>query len=179
MRERARCEQGRALAYLRANWRRAILPVAILVALATAFIVDLELSYHKDHPDRELGAGPDATTFISTLVALYAVFLSVYGVLLPLLLDREQRQDRWQRLAFVLIVLAVIADLYRIENSLGDLYQTTGRHLSSGRVDDAGYEFTHVWFVVNLAAILGAVIALALRRRAKGKGDAGSAGPLA
>jgi hypothetical protein len=153
-----------ALSDSRAKWIQAIPPVAVFVALVAAGIVEFVLSRHVAHPDRPPGGGPDATTFISTLIAIYAVFLSVYGVFLPLLLGPGNRRDRWQRLVIALVVVAVGADLWRIWNSFGDLYLTTERNLSSGRVDDAGYEFTHVWFVVNLVAILAASSALAFRR---------------
>src|SRR5215831_5568719 len=65
-------------------------------------------------------------------VVLYTVFVAAYGTLLPIVVTKER--DAWEWLALGLMVFAIGLDLYRIANSLGDLYTTTMRHLTPGQI---------------------------------------------
>ena len=106
------------------------------------------------------GKQPDASVFISTLILIYTVFMAVYGALLPIFIARER--GAWEWLAIVLIVLAILLNLWRIQNSLGDLYTTTMRQLTPDDIHDASYEFMHYYFVSNVVVI---VIALGVISR--------------
>ena len=102
-------------------------------------------------------ANPDATVFISTLILIYTVFLTVYGVILPQLLEKKRRLWIW--LMFSGIVIAVMVDSYRILNSVGDLYLTTIDTFSAKQVDDASNEFVW-WFIGNVCVVAVLLIAL-------------------
>lgn len=118
----------------------------------------------------------DPTIFISTLILIYTVFISVYGLLLPTLTrelhsesERSGRKSEssrrpWRWLAQVLIVIAVFVDLWRMENSLNDLYDATIKCLTTGGLADAHVEFIAVWFPANVVVILLTFIVLYARR---------------
>ncbi len=95
--------------------------------------------------------GPDATVFISTLILIYTVFIAVYGALLPLVLTK--RRGTWKGIILALFLVAVAVNLWRIQNSLGDLYATTTKRLTLNEIYDAGYEFVHNYFYSNVVII--------------------------
>lgn len=100
---------------------------------------------------------PDATAFISALILTYTVFIAIYGALLPLIL--ATRRGDWKLLSVVLIVTAVGVNLWRVQNSIGDLYQTTLRKLDADRIHDASYEFVNYYFYSN-ALIMGILLSV-------------------
>jgi hypothetical protein len=100
-------------------------------------------------------AEPDATTLISTLVVIYTLFAAAYGTLAPVLIGKEGRTF-WRAWALICIFLALILDLARVWNSIGDLYATTMRHLPPGKVYDAAAEFTR-YLIVNAIVLLFAL----------------------
>ena len=100
---------------------------------------------------------PDATVFISTLILIYTVFIAVYGAVIPLILARANR-DVWKWLILTLIAIAFVEDLRRIQNSLGDLYATTLKQLTIGKVQDANSEFIHIYFYGNVVVIVIALL---------------------
>jgi hypothetical protein len=100
-------------------------------------------------------AGPDATTLISTLVVIYTFFAAAYGTLAPVLIGKEGRTF-WRAWALIYIFLAMILDLVRVWNSIGDLYATTMRQLPAGKVYDAAAEFTR-YLIVNAVVLLFAL----------------------
>jgi hypothetical protein len=123
------------------------------------------------HPRRFLeavkGPNPDATTLISTLVVIYTFFAAAYGALAPSLVGKDRRtpafgpagkEDRafWRAAVLVYIFLAVVLDLTRVWNSIGDLYATTVRELPPAKVYDAAAEFTR-YLVVNAFVFLFAL----------------------
>jgi uncharacterized membrane protein len=63
--------------------------------------------------------------FISTLIVIYTVFISVHGALLAQVTDAKRKREPWEWLILVLMLLAVGVNLWRIQNSVGDLYATT------------------------------------------------------
>jgi hypothetical protein len=145
--------------------RRLELVSVMLVALV---LVALAVTYSLLAPDfipSATGDSPDATIFISTLIVLYTVFLTVYGAVLPQLTDRKKGRDRWIWLMVGVTLGAVAFDLYRVENSLGDLYAATNHTFTSAKFDDAGYEFVHYWFLGNVLVIVILLITLAWPRR--------------
>jgi hypothetical protein len=116
---------------------------------------------------RGTGAGPDATTLISTLVVVYTFFVAAYGALTPLVIGKEN-PFRWGRIkkgdaaffrvsALILMTAAVVLDLIRVWNSTGDLYTTTMRYLPPPKVYDAAAEFTR-YLAINIAVLLFALI---------------------
>jgi hypothetical protein len=110
---------------------------------------------------------PDATALIGTLIAIYAVFLTVFSSQVP-----EALKARWTMSFFVLIA-AVLAggliDFLRILNSLDDLTSATLRQLPAAKVQDAGDEARQYWFPINFGLVL---IALLARTRLDRSGDA-------
>ena len=86
--------------------------------------------------------------------------MAVYGALLPLFIARER--GAWEWLAIVLMVLAILLNLWRIQNSLGNMYTTTMLQLTPDKIRDARYEFMHYYFVSNVVVI---VIALGVISR--------------
>lgn len=103
----------------------------------------------------EPGAEPDATTLISTLVVIYTFFAAAYGTLAASLIGKEGRTF-WRAWALIYIFLALILDLGRVWNSIGDLYATTMRHLPAAKVYDAADEFTR-YLIVNAIVLLFAL----------------------
>jgi hypothetical protein len=57
---------------------------------------------------------------------------------------------------------AILMNLWRIQNALGDLYTTTMHQLTPAKIRDASYEFIHYYFVINVVVI---VIALGVINR--------------
>ena len=103
---------------------------------------------------------PDATSLISALIAMYAVFLTVFVAQVPEINRRWGRRQLAWLIALLLVVAAgVIIDFTRILNSLGDLQATTLRQLTKSRVIDAGEEAQNIWFPANLALVFIALLA--------------------
>jgi hypothetical protein len=103
---------------------------------------------------------PDATSLISTLIAIYGVFLTVFVAQLPEINRRwGGRQLAWLGVLLVVVAAGVIMDFIRILNSLGDLQATTLRELTKSRVIDVGEEAQNIWFPANLALVFIAVLA--------------------
>jgi hypothetical protein len=137
----------------RTRWVPALLGItAALVILALLGIIEVFLPRHGGSTGSTKGGNPDASVFISTLILIYTVFIAVYGALIPLVLTRATR-DIWKWLAVGLIGTAFIFDLYRIQNSLGDLYATTLRRLTISKINDANSEFIHFYFYGNVVVI--------------------------
>jgi hypothetical protein len=101
------------------------------------------------------GAEPDATTLISTLVVVYTFFAAAYGTLATVLIEKRGRTF-WRAWALIYIFLALILDLVRVWNSIGDLYATTMRQLPPAKVYDAANEFTR-YLIVNAIILLFAL----------------------
>jgi hypothetical protein len=101
------------------------------------------------------GAEPDATTLISTLVVVYTFFAAAYGTLATVLIEKKGRTF-WRAWALIYIFLALILDLVRVWNSIGDLYATTMRQLPPAKVYDAANEFTR-YLIVNAIVLLFAL----------------------
>jgi hypothetical protein len=80
------------------------------------------------------------------------VFIAVYGALMPRLLARPSR-DTLKWLAAALIGTVFIFDLYRIQDSSGDLYTTTLRGLTQPKINDANSEFVHFHFYGNVLVV--------------------------
>ena len=109
---------------------------------------------------------PNATTFISTLIVIYTVFLTVYGAILPQLVDTERKRGHpWYWFMALLTLVAVGVDLYRIINSLDDLYRTTNLALTPDKIDDASYEFSRYWFLLNVVVLILLLFTLSIQRR--------------
>jgi uncharacterized membrane protein YqjE len=100
--------------------------------------------------------------FVSTLILIYTVFVTVLGTLLAQAADPKKSRGFLERLTLVLMFLAVAVNLWRIQNSVGDLYETTLRRLPADRVDDVAYEFLHYYFPSNVVVIGIALIVLSL-----------------
>jgi hypothetical protein len=150
---------------------------AILVVICGALYVFLG-GVLPPHPRRivRVHRGPDATTLISTLVVIYTFFAAAYGALAPSLVGKDRRsptflptgkEDRafWRGVALVYILLAVILDLARVWNSLGDLYATTMRELPPVKIYDAVTEFTRYLILNAVVLLLVLVIAFWPERR--------------
>jgi len=162
----------------------------VLVLICGVLYVFLASTF-PPHPRRFFGVGkgpdPDATTLISTLVVIYTFFAAAYGALAPSLIGKDRRaptfglagkNDRafWRATALVYIFLAVLLDLVRVWNSIGDLYATTMRELPPAKVYDAAAEFTR-YLIVNAFVFLF-VLAIAFwpeRPGATSKDDESSA----
>lgn len=137
--------------------------LATLAVLAAA-LISYNLLNGKSTPPAG-GARPDATVLISTLIAIDIALITVYGVLLPLLNTRTRdERGAWEWAAIVLMVWAVLVDLWRIENSVGDLYATTIGQLTLAKTYDAEYEFLHYYFFSNVAVLMVALWAITRRR---------------
>ena len=65
-----------------------------------------------------------------------------------------------------LMLAAILLNLYRIVNSLGDLYTTTMGQLSPGKIHDASYEFIHDYFSINVVVVAVALFVVSHRSRA-------------
>jgi hypothetical protein len=149
----------------RTGWVPILLGIAAaLVILAVLGIIEVFLPRHGGSTGSTKG-NPDATVFISTLILIYTVFIAVYGALMPLVLARPNR-DTWKWLAVALIGIAVIFDLVRIQNSLGDLYTTTLRGLTLPKINDVNSEFIHFYFYGNVAVIAIALWIVCMAPRA-------------
>jgi hypothetical protein len=97
--------------------------------------------------------------------------VAAYGTLLPIVVAKER--DAWEWLALGLIVLAIGLDLYRIANSLGDLYTTTMGRLTPGKIHDTSYEFIHYYFSINVVVIAIALFVVSRRDRTADGGQLG------
>lgn len=117
------------------RWLAVTVPAAILVGSS------LFLIFGSHWWTRPYGyfrhAGPyhaDSTVLVSTLVLVYTFFIAAYGVITPLLVGKgdcfKASQIKKGRVAFlrlsalVLMAGAVILDLVRLANSVGDLCST-------------------------------------------------------
>jgi hypothetical protein len=110
---------------------------------------------------------PDATVLISTLVLVYTFFVAAYGALAPLVVGKGN-PFRWDLIkkfgvtfcrvsVLGLIAAAVVLDLVRIANSIGDLYTTTMRQLPPPKVHDAADEFVR-YLIINATILVFALI---------------------
>jgi hypothetical protein len=140
--------------------RRSVWVVFVLLLVLLA--VDIAFS-KGGHTARPQGDGPDATVFISTLILIYTAFIATHAALLAQVTDAKRARGPWERLILGLMLLAVLVNLWRIQNSVGDLYATTLRRLPSDKVDDAGYEFLHFYFYGNVLVIGLALVVLSWR----------------
>jgi isoprenylcysteine carboxyl methyltransferase (ICMT) family protein YpbQ len=159
------------------HWPTSVWVIIVISIMVIALIIDVVVSRGGEGAALTKGTQPDASVFISTLILLYTVFVAAYGTLLPIVVAKER--DAWERLAFGLIVIAIGLDLYRIANSLGDLYTTTMGQLSPGQIHDTNYEFIHYYFSINVAVIAVALFVASRRDRATGGGQLGSDRPEA
>ena len=151
----------------RTGWVPVLLGIAAaLVILAVLGIIEVFLPRHGGSLGSAKGGNPDATVFISTLILIYTVFIAVYGALIPLILARPNR-DTLKWLAIALIAIAVISDLIRIQNSLGDLYTTTLRGLTLPKINDANSEFIHFYFYGNVVVIAIALCVVCMAPKAR------------
>ena len=142
---------------------------AVLITLTIiiiALLIDVVVSRGHKGAALTKGTQPDASVFISTLILLYTVFMAVYGTLLPIVIARKL--GAWEKRALTLMGSAVLLNLYRIGNSLGDLYTTTMGRLTPGQIHDASYEFIYYYFPINIVAI---VVALGVCLRGWGRGS--------
>jgi hypothetical protein len=119
--------------------------------VAAALLIVIVVSSGNEGAALTKGDQPDASVFISTLILLYTAFVAAYGTLLSILVAKERHA--WELVASVLMVLAIGLDLYRIANSLGDLYTTTMGQLTPGKIHDTSYEFIRYYFSINVAVI--------------------------
>jgi hypothetical protein len=90
--------------------------------------------------------------------------MTVYGALLPIVIAKKR--EAWEWLALTLMLAAILLNLYRIVNSLGDLYTTTMGQLTPGKIHDASYEFIHYYFSINILVIAVALFVVSRRGRA-------------
>jgi hypothetical protein len=104
-----------------------------------------------------------------------SVFMAVYGALLPIVIAKKR--EAWEWLALALMLAAILLNLYRIVNSLGDLYTTTMGQLSPGKIHDASYEFIHYYFSINVVAIAVALFVVSRRNRTAQGGQIGADRP--
>lgn len=122
-----------------------------------------------------------AATFLTTVIAIYAVFLSVYGALIGPLLDRRPdhesppaRHAAWWT-TIILVGLAILLGLWRVWNAVGDLYiLTVGAGLGDGHhgtldAHDALEDFRWIWAPVNVAVIVVAMRAFLEGRTTVGR----------
>jgi len=137
-----------------------------IIILATALVIYVIIGHGSEGAALPEGTQPDASVFISTIILIYTVFIAVYGALLPMFIAKKRGALDW--LAIVLMVAAILENLRRIQNSLGDLYRTTVRQLTPNEIHDASYEFMHYYFVINVVVIL---IALAVISRPRGSAN--------
>ena len=110
-----------------------VLPATGAILMITYIFKALPLQSEVASP------GSDATALIGTLVLVYTFFIAAYGALIPPI--TELPDGGWHDLALVALLLAVELDLYRVINSVGDLYRTTMGSLSDDRIHDAAAEF--------------------------------------
>jgi hypothetical protein len=141
--------------------RQVIITVAIILI---ALLIDIVVSRSSEGTALTKGTQPDATVFISTLILIYTVFMAVYGALLPMVIAKKR--EAWEWLALALMLAATLLNLYRIVNSLGDLYTTTMGQLSPGKIHDASYEFIHYYFSINVVVIAVALFVASRQSRA-------------
>jgi uncharacterized membrane protein len=161
----AAADSGRARAWKRiTHWftpgRLVTIAIIVLVAGLLIYVV---VSRGAEGTALREGTQPDASVLISTLILIYTVFMAVYGALLPMFIARDS--GAWEWLAIVLMVLAILLNLWRIQNSLGDLYTTTMRQLTPNEIHDADYEFMHYYFVSNVVVIVMALVVISRPRR--------------
>jgi hypothetical protein len=163
-------DSGRARAWKRlTHWFTPGRQVTIAtIILVVGFLIWVIVSRGAEGAALPEGTQPDASVFISTLILSYTVFMAVYGALLPMFVARER--GAWEWLAIVLMVLAILLNLWRIQNSLGDLYTTTMRQLTPDKIHDASYEFMHYYFVSNVVVIVIALGVISHRRRSTANG---------
>ena len=159
-----------------AHWltpgRQVIIAVAIILI---ALLIDVVVSRNSEGAALAKGTQPDATVFISTLILIYTVFMAAYGALLPIVVAKKR--EAWEWLLLALMLAAILLNLYRIVNSLGDLYTTTMGQLSPGKIHDASYEFIHYYFSINVVVIAVALfVASPESRRGRQTGRRGSPG---
>ena len=149
--------------------------IIVIIIMVVALSIDVAVSRSSEGAALTKGAQPDASVFISTLILLYTVFVAAYGTLLPIVVAKERHA--WERLALGLMVLAIGLDLYRIANSLGDLYTTTMGQLTPGMIHDTSYEFIHYYFSINVVVIAVALFVVSRRDRTADGGQLGSDRP--
>jgi isoprenylcysteine carboxyl methyltransferase (ICMT) family protein YpbQ len=147
----------------------------VISILVIALFIDVVVSRGSEGVALTNGTQPDASVFVSTLILLYTVFVAAYGTLLPIVVTKER--DAWEWLALGLMVFAIGLDLYRIANSLGDLYTTTMRHLTPGQIHDTSYEFIHYYFSINVVVIAIALFVVSRRNRTADGGQLDSDRP--
>jgi hypothetical protein len=167
---------------LAAGWRvglvAAVAAVGILIWRAAMAI--------PPAPAIAVGERGLAATFLTTVIAIYAVFLSVYGTLLAPLLDRRPGRDgrisrhvaSWTTI--ILVVTAILLGLWRVWNAVGDLYTITiGAGLGDGsqgtlNARDALEDFRWIWAPLNIT-IIGVAMHGFLRTRVNVTGTATAA----
>jgi uncharacterized membrane protein len=140
------------------------LVIIVIVIMVIGLLIDVIISRGAEGAALTKGTQPDASVFISTLILIYTVFMAVYGTLLPMFIARER--GAWEWLALALMLLAIGVNLWRILNSLGDLYTTSMGRLTANKIHDAGYEFTHYYFFSNVVVIVIALLVISLPRSA-------------
>jgi isoprenylcysteine carboxyl methyltransferase (ICMT) family protein YpbQ len=138
--------------------------IITIIFILIALFIDVVVSRSSEGAALTKGTQPDATVFISTLILIYTVFMAVYGALLPIVIAKKR--EAWERLALALMLAAILLNLYRIVNSLGDLYTTTMGQLSPGKIHDASYEFIHNYFSINVVVTAVALFVVSRRSRA-------------
>lgn len=147
------------------HWLTPVRQVTVAIAIIViALLIDVLVSRSSEGAALTKGKQPDATVFISTLILIYTVFMTVYGALLPIVVAKKR--EAWEWLALTLMLAAILLNLYRIVNSLGDLYTTTMGQLTPGKIHDASYEFIHYYFSINIVVIAVALFVVSRRGRA-------------
>jgi hypothetical protein len=101
---------------------------------------------------------PDPSVVIGTFITLYVLFLGAFGTLVGFITGRSVSMG-FKTMAIALIVLAALTDLWRVEDSTGDLYRAATNGLSYRQLSDDVHDFKQ-YFFVN-AFVVAAAIAVA------------------
>ena len=121
-------------------------------------------SLHHNSSSQETIA-PDASTLISMFITLYALFLGGFAGLAGFVVkETSPRFLSWTIFAVELLIGATLVDLWRILDSMRDLYTSGIQGLSAYSVRDDIDGFTWFFFM-NALVVAFAIVTACLRSR--------------
>ena len=98
---------------------------------------------------------PDPSVVIGTIITLYVLFIGGFGSLVGFITGRRVGLFL-KTMAIALMVSAAMLDLWRVEDSTGDLYKAATNGLSYRQLGDDVHDFKQ-YFLVNVFVVTFAI----------------------
>jgi hypothetical protein len=112
------------------------------------------------------GTANDPSIVISTFITLYTFFLTGFVALVGLVTSKEQAREVLKAVAIFSLIEATLMDLWRVSDSMDDLYKAATNGLTYQALYDTIHDF-YAYFVINVFVVVVAVMAACMPARSR------------